>query len=43
MLIPLSELAPKVGPKAGVMELLCVPEDEDSFRKAVREPANSKP
>ena len=37
------KLAPKVGPKAGVMELLCIPEDEDSFRKAVREPANSKP
>jgi hypothetical protein len=37
------KLAPKVGPKAGILELLCVPEDEETFRKAVREPANSKP
>ena len=37
------KLAPKEGPKAGVLELLCIPEDEDSFRRAVREPANSKP
>jgi hypothetical protein len=37
------KLAPKTGPKAEVMELLCVPEDEEAFRKAVREPAVSKP
>ena len=35
------KLAPKVGPKAEVMELLCVPEDEEAFRKTVREPAAS--
>jgi hypothetical protein len=33
------KLAPKVGPKSEVMELLCVPEDEEAFRKAVRAPA----
>ena len=36
------KLAPKVGPKAEVMELPCVPEDEEAFRKTVREPAASK-
>lgn len=36
------KLAPKLGPKAEVMELPCVPEDEEAFRKAVREPAASK-
>ena len=35
------KLAPKVGPKAEVMELPCVPEDEEAFRKTVREPAAS--
>lgn len=37
------KLAPKVGPKAEVLELPCVPEDEESFRKVVREPAAAKP
>ncbi len=36
------KLAPKVGPKAEVMELPCVPEDEEAFRKTVRQPAASK-
>jgi hypothetical protein len=36
------KLAPKAGPKAEIMELVCVPEDEEAFRKAVREPAATK-
>ena len=34
------KLAPKIGPKAEVLELPCVPEDEEAFRKTVREPAS---
>jgi hypothetical protein len=33
------KLAPKTGPKAELLEFPCIPEDEDSFRTDVREPA----